>query len=146
MKTGRLEAEPHGSQVHDIAIADEAINIPVGRRARLMGATAIAGGALRGLAVAAGMATVFGAAPAAAQCFSGTVGTLLMGPCDISAATGGNATAVGSFARAIGHGPRKAGGSTCEPGQSTRTKIVRASTSLLSRINRSAFRQAVALA
>jgi len=41
-----------------------------------MGASAIAGGALRGLAIvagAAGMATAFGAAPASAQCFSGTL-------------------------------------------------------------------------
>ena len=102
MKTGKLEAEPHGSQVHDIAIADEAINTPVSRRARLMGASALAGGTLLGLAIAAGVATVFGASPAAAQCFSGTGGNLLMAACDVTAASGLASTAVGSNANATG--------------------------------------------
>ena len=72
MKTGKLKANPRTARVYDIAVGCE-ISIPVSRRARLMGASAIAGGALRGLAVAAGMVTVFGASPALAQCFSGAV-------------------------------------------------------------------------
>ena len=70
--------------------------------AGIMGASAIAGGALRGLAIAAGIVTVFGATPAAAQCFSGTGGTLLMPACNITAATGVASTAVGLSANATG--------------------------------------------
>jgi hypothetical protein len=63
-------------------------SILLSRRARFMGASAIAGGVLRSLAVAAGMVTVFGSSPASAQCFSGAVppGTLLGLECQITAA------------------------------------------------------------
>ena len=64
-------SSPRSSQGHEVGIAGEPLNVSIGRRARLMGASALAGGALRSL-VAAGMATVFGASPAMAQCFSGT--------------------------------------------------------------------------
>jgi hypothetical protein len=66
VKTGKLNANQSTPRVRDIAVAPEAICIPLSRRARLMGASAIAGGTLRGLAVAAGMVTVFGGAPALA--------------------------------------------------------------------------------
>src|SRR5262245_36831277 len=64
------------------------ISILPRRRARFMGASAIAGGALRGLAIAAGIVTVSGASPALAQCFSGAAGpgTLLSFQCDVAAA------------------------------------------------------------
>src|SRR5262245_15834770 len=70
-------------------------------RARLLGASAIAGGALRSLA-AVGMVTGFGAAPALAQCFSGAAGNLLTASCEHAAATGVNSTAVGLGANATG--------------------------------------------
>ena len=44
-----------------------------GRRARLLAASAISGGTLRNLAVAAGVAATLGAAPAFAGCNSGSV-------------------------------------------------------------------------
>jgi hypothetical protein len=43
------------------------------RRAGLLATSALAGGALRGVA-AAGLVAAFGAAPALAQCFSGDCG------------------------------------------------------------------------
>ena len=57
MKTRRIKAT---LRVHDIAVAGASTGISISLRARLMGASAIAGGALRGLAIAAGMVTVFG--------------------------------------------------------------------------------------
>src|SRR5262245_3618814 len=42
-----------------------------GGRAGLLGTSALSGTGLRGLAVAAGVVTAFGASPALAQCFSG---------------------------------------------------------------------------
>jgi hypothetical protein len=62
VKKGKLKGNPSRPFVRDIAVACEATDIPVSRRARLMGASALAGGAWRGLAIAAGMVTVFGAA------------------------------------------------------------------------------------
>jgi hypothetical protein len=62
VKAGKLNANQSTPRVRDIAVAGEATDIPVSRRARLMGASALAGGAWRGLAIAAGMVTVFGAA------------------------------------------------------------------------------------
>jgi hypothetical protein len=50
---GKLNADLRGPHVRDIAVAGESISICLGRRARLMGASALAGGALRSLAVAA---------------------------------------------------------------------------------------------
>src|SRR5256884_7909644 len=67
---------------------------------RLMGASAIAGGPLRGLAAAAGMVTVFGGTPALAQCASTNTG--FTGTCAAAAATGGDSTAVGQAANATG--------------------------------------------
>ena len=91
-----------------LAVADEPVGVPISRRAGLMGASALARGALRSLAVAAGMATVFGAAPAAAQCrsnplggFSGTCNAQATGPA--STAVGGNAQAFGTAATAYGN-------------------------------------------
>jgi hypothetical protein len=79
MKTRRIKAT---LRVHDVAVAGASTGISISLRARLMGASAIAGGALRGLAIAAGMVTAFGGAPALAVCFSGNAGTLLSGcPC-----------------------------------------------------------------
>src|SRR5262245_57613575 len=96
MKTTSIEINSQSGHVADLC------NFAGSSRARLMGASALAGGALRGLAVAAGMVTVFGSAPASAQCFSGLVGNLLTANCDITAATGINSTAVGLNANATG--------------------------------------------
>jgi hypothetical protein len=93
MKTGKRDANRNGSRGDDVAAPHESICIPLSRRARLMGASALAGGALRGLAVAAGMVTVFGGAPAFAQCSSNAGGTL-SGSCAAAAATGASSTAV----------------------------------------------------
>ena len=68
MRTRTSHASQNRARVRDLAVADEPVGVPISRRAGLMGASALARGALRSLAVAAGMATVFGAAPAAAQC------------------------------------------------------------------------------
>ena len=72
MQARKRKADPRGSQIDSIEIAGETIGIPLSRRARLMGASALASGAMRGLAAAAGLAAVFGASPALAQCASGT--------------------------------------------------------------------------
>src|SRR6266508_6791467 len=102
MKTDRRNATQTGSPVYDIAVGCEAISIPVSRRARLLGASALAGGALRGLAIAAGMVTALGATPALAQCFSGTPGVIDGAPCAATPAVDPNATAVGFQATAQG--------------------------------------------
>ena len=68
-----------------------------------MGESALTGGALRGLAIAAGMVTVFGGAPAFAQCLSTAAG--FNGGCAAATATGVGSTAVGSGATAIGPPP-----------------------------------------
>src|SRR5262249_29532111 len=102
MKNTRTNANLHGQGVDQVADRGKPIDIAGSRRARLMGASALAGGALRGLAIAAGMATVFGAAPAfALDCQSGTSLSIISANCDATA-TGGNATAVGSGATATG--------------------------------------------
>jgi hypothetical protein len=72
MRIGALNARPDGSRVRELAIADQATGISGSRRARLMSASALAGGTLRCLAVAAGMVTIFGT-PAAASCRSATI-------------------------------------------------------------------------
>ena len=100
VRTRTVKAVHNRSRIHDIALANEPIGIPISRRARLMGASAIAGGTLRGLAVAAGMVTVFGGAPALAQCASTNTG--FTGTCAAAAATGANSTAVGQAANASG--------------------------------------------
>ena len=92
MTAARCKAHRRGSHVDHVAVVDEAVSTPLSRRARLMGATALAGGALRGLAIAAGIVTLFGGAPALAQCFSGTGGTLLSAACNVTAATGADST------------------------------------------------------
>ena len=74
MTAARSKAHRRGSHVHYVAVVDEAVSTPLSLRARLMGASALAGGALRGLAIAAGIVTVFGASPASAQCASGATG------------------------------------------------------------------------
>ena len=98
MKTGKLNGQPEGSDVRIVAVADGVIGCPGNRRARLMSASALAGGTLRYLAVAAGMVTVFGT-PAAGQipCVSNILGTLT--PINCSVIFGGTTTA---FATAIG--------------------------------------------
>jgi hypothetical protein len=53
VRTRTVKAVHNRSRIHDIAVVNEPIGIPISRRARLMGASAIAGGTLRGLAVAA---------------------------------------------------------------------------------------------
>jgi hypothetical protein len=63
----RINANLRGPQASDVAVGSKPIKVAGNRRARLMGANALAGGALRGLAIAAGMVTIFGAAPARAQ-------------------------------------------------------------------------------
>src|SRR5262249_56088933 len=68
MKRGRIKADPSGPRFNDIG--GETIDIPVSRHARLLGASALAGGVLRGLAIAAGMVTALGASPVFAQCAS----------------------------------------------------------------------------
>ena len=75
-----------------------------GRRARLLAASAISGGTLRGWAVAAGVAATLGAAPAFAGCNSGSVPdtNLLSSPACQASATGVAATAVGHNANANG--------------------------------------------
>jgi YadA head domain repeat (2 copies) len=105
VRTRTVKAVHNRSRIHDIAVANEPIGIPISRRARLMGASALAGGALRSLAVAAGMAAVFGAAPAMAQCSSNAGGTLSgAGACAAAAATGTQSTAIGLNANATGTG------------------------------------------
>jgi trimeric autotransporter adhesin len=100
MKTRKLNA--NSSRVHDITIAGAAIGVPVSRRAHLMGASALGGGA-RGLVIAAGMMTVLGAAPAFAQCSSDAAGTLSGGgACAADIAAGANSTAIGLTANATG--------------------------------------------
>ena len=100
MGTGKLDAEPEGSRVHEIAIAGESISNSGSQRARLMGASALTGGAVRGFAIAAGMVTAFGATPALADCASDTPS--FTGSCTAAAAIGVNSTAVGAGARADG--------------------------------------------
>jgi hypothetical protein len=95
-----IKANQNRSHVDRVAVGCASIGIAMSRRARLMGASAIAGGTLRGLAVAAGMVTVFGGAPALAQCASTDTG--FTGTCAATAATGANATAVGRAANAAG--------------------------------------------
>jgi trimeric autotransporter adhesin len=102
VETGKLNANQSTPRVHDIAVAREAICIPLSRRARLMGASAIAGGALRSLAVAAGMVTVFGGAPAFAGCQSSATDLSAGTSCAATASTGTNSTAIGLNANATG--------------------------------------------
>src|SRR5437899_3043566 len=87
-----------------------------GGRAGLLATSALSAAGLRGVAVAAGMVTVFGAAPALAQCLSGTVGNLLAAGC-LPAATGGAASTTiglgaittGTFGTAVGNGANATG-------------------------------------
>src|SRR5436309_5435862 len=111
VRTRTVKAVHNRSRIHDIALANEPIGIPISRRARLMGASAIAGGTLRGLAVAAGMVTVFGGAPALAQCASTNTG--FTGTCAAAAATGGDSTAVGQAANATGTFATEIGRASC---------------------------------
>jgi hypothetical protein len=71
MKTTRINATSLGPYVNHVAAAHKPIEIAGNRRARLMGASAIASGGLRSLAAAAGMMTALGASPVLAQCLSG---------------------------------------------------------------------------
>jgi hypothetical protein len=98
MTAGTSNANRRCAHLHHGAAAGESIDMPLSRRARLLGASALAGGALRSLAIAAGMVTVFGAAPAFAQCRSTDTG--FTGTCAATAAIGANSTAVGSGANA----------------------------------------------
>jgi hypothetical protein len=95
MVTGRVDAGRAGWGAGPIAAGDDTCAVRVNRRARLMGASAMAGGALS-LAIAAGVVTVFGGAPAAAQCASTNTG--FTGSCTATA-TGAGSTAVGGSER-----------------------------------------------
>src|SRR5437588_9079455 len=75
---------------------------PAGGRAGLLASSALAGGTLRGLALATGVVAAVGVSPALAQCFSGTGGVLNTAACEHAAATGANSTAVGLNANATG--------------------------------------------
>src|SRR5262249_59604661 len=101
MKTGKLKAQANNPRLHDSGLAPPPL-INVGRRARLLGASALAGGAIRGLAIAAGMATGVGASPALAPCFSGAAGGLDTAACEHTAAAGGSLTAGGVAPEAPG--------------------------------------------
>src|SRR5262245_54412235 len=118
MRTGKFNGQPDGSQVRELVIADWAIGMPGNRRARLMGASALAGGTVRCLVVAAGIVMIFGT-PAAAACRSGTGSITIPGGIggggdttitlpfgvlvtDIIGGTGCNAGATGNNALAIG--------------------------------------------
>ena len=94
--TGRVDAARAGWGAGPIAAGDDTIAIRMSRRAHLMGASAMAG-ALRSMAIAAGMLTVFGGAPAAADCAS--TGAGFTGTCTATA-TGTGSTAVGAGANA----------------------------------------------
>src|SRR5262245_16656517 len=100
MTAARRKAHRRDSHVDHVAVVDEAVSTTLSRRARLMGASALAGGALHGLAIAAGIVTVFGASPAFAQCYSTMTG--LAGDCTAVVPTGANATAIGKNANATG--------------------------------------------
>ena len=70
MTAARCKAHRRGSHVDHVAVVDEAVSTPLSRRARLMGATALAGGALRGLVLVTGLAAtvpMLVPSPAAAQ-------------------------------------------------------------------------------
>src|SRR5262249_7840097 len=100
MKRGRIKADPSGPRFNDIG--GETIDIAVSRHARLLGASALAGGVLRGLAIAAGMVTALGASPVFAQCASSATDLNGAGSCAATAATGTFSTAVGFNANATG--------------------------------------------
>src|SRR5262249_55667001 len=129
MKTTRINANSHGPQADHVAVTCKPIDIAGSRRARLMGASAIAGGALRGFAIAAGMVTVFGTSPVLAQCqstdtnFSGTCAATASGPAstavgELANAAGGLATAYGNSANAIGDNATATGASSIANGSS----------------------------
>src|SRR5260370_16643368 len=71
MKTAASRGSQTRPRVRDLALAGESIDMPLSRRARLLGASALAGGALRSLAIAAaGLAAttaMLAPVPAAAQ-------------------------------------------------------------------------------
>jgi autotransporter adhesin len=67
MKTRRINAHPLGLHVDHVSVACKPIEIAGGPRVRLLGVSALAGGALRSLAIAAGVVTIFDGAPAFAQ-------------------------------------------------------------------------------
>src|SRR5260370_33768432 len=98
VRTRTSHASQNRSCVRDLAVADEPVGIPISRRAGLMGASALAGGGLRGLAIAAGMVAVFGGAPAFAACCSTNTGT--PGTCAATLPSAVNSEAVGRGARA----------------------------------------------
>src|SRR5262245_22869620 len=102
MTAARWKAHRRGSHVDHVAVVDEAVSTPLSRCARLMGAIALAGGALRGLAIAAGIVTVFGASPAVAGCQSSATDLSAGTSCAATASTGANSTAVGLNANATG--------------------------------------------
>src|SRR5262245_32067206 len=111
MKTGKFGAGPAGPHPRNIAIGHESISTPTSRRGRLMAGSALAGGALRYLAVAAGMATVLGASPALAQfgCQSAANDLSAGGNCTATAATGANPPRSGtSRTRPVSPPPRTA--------------------------------------
>src|SRR5437899_12989519 len=77
--------------------------MPADGRAGLLTSSALAGGALRGLALAVGV-SVLGASPALAQvgCQSAATDLSAGGTCSAAAATGTDSTAVGADANATG--------------------------------------------
>jgi hypothetical protein len=88
MTAGSSKATRNRAPVDRVAIPGESIGIPLSRRARLMGASALAGGAWRGLAIAAGMVTVFGGTPAFAGCQSSATDLSAGTSCAAIASTG----------------------------------------------------------
>ena len=69
MRTGKRSFDTKVSHVRKMAMADQPRGTPGRGRAHLMATSALAGGTLRGLVVAAGMVTVF-STPASAGCSS----------------------------------------------------------------------------
>src|SRR5262245_56218877 len=101
MRTGKLNVKADKPRLHDRGLAPPPlINVSISRRARLLGASALASGALRGMAIAAGIVTVFGGSPTSAACLSTNSG--FAGTCIGSASLGIHAHAVGENANADG--------------------------------------------
>src|SRR5260221_6541296 len=114
MKTAASRGSQNRPRVRDLALAGESIDMPLSRRARLLGASALAGGALRSLAIAAaGLAAttaMLAPVPAAAQFVCGGSATGAEPQTGAGAgATGIGAVACGPRANADGNPPTAAG-------------------------------------
>src|SRR5258708_36090270 len=116
MKTAASRGSQNRPRVRDLALVGESIAMPLSRRARLLGVSALAGGTLRSLAIAAAGLTATTAmlapVPAAAQFVCGGsatgaepqtgAGAVATGIGDV--ACGSNANANGGLATATGDG------------------------------------------